>query len=147
VHVLGENGIDIDSESLRRVLANADVLTVGFAAFPHRLLIDTRSDDATHQFAGIVEPVGSVEERYLWLGKHRGSLPAPQAFSFFIWPYSIERLCEPDSAGPLLERLDDSARRELDDAVREAGRLERAATIAAIRGDEAWPPLWERAAR
>lgn len=140
----GENGIDIDTEALRRVLASADVITIGFMAFPHRLLVDTRSDADTPQFAGIVEPVANVEERYLWLGQHRGRLPAPEAFSFFIWPYSIETLQEPGSVASLLERLDASTRDAFNLALDEALRLERAATVAAIRGDDAWPAVWER---
>jgi len=139
-----ENGIDIDVEALNRVLTTADVLTIGFSLFPHRLLIDTRSNATTPQFAGIVEPVANVQERYLWLGQHRGGLGAPQAFSFFIWPRSIATLAEGDAFAPLLARLDRSTRDDLDAALERAARLEYAGTIAAIRGDEAWPALWER---
>jgi hypothetical protein len=140
-----ENGLAIDPEALGRVLTAADVLTIGFTLFPHRLLIDTRSNASTPQFAGMVEPVANMQERYLWLGQHRGSLGAPQAFSFFVWPHSVATLRQRDVLGPLLARLDNTTREYLDIALDQAARLERAGTIAAIRGDEAWPALWERA--
>lgn len=139
-----ENGQEIDLEQLGRVLTTADVITVGFTLFPHRVLIDTRSDSTTPQFAGVVEPVSNVEERYLWLGQHRGSLGAPEAFSFFIWPQTIASLREGGALAPLVSRLDSSTREYLGIALDQAARLERAGTIAAIRGDEAWPALWER---
>lgn len=139
-----ENGLDIDLEALTRVLTTADVLTIGFSLFPHRLLIDTRANAGTPQFAGIVEPVANVEERYLWLGQHRGGLGAPEAFSFFIWPHSVGALREGGVLAPLLARLDPSTREYLGIGFDQATRLERAGTIAAIRGDEAWPALWER---
>lgn len=143
--MLSENGLQIDLEQLGRVLTTADVITIGFPLFPHRVLIDTRSNDTTPQFAGVVEPVANVEERYLWLGQHRGGLGAPEAFSFFIWPHTIAGLREGGALAPLLGRLDSPTREYLGIAFDQATRLERAGTIAAIRGDEAWPALWERA--
>lgn len=139
-----ENGLDIDFDAIGRILTTADVITIGFSLFPHRLLIDTRSDAANPQFAGIVQPVANVQERYLWLGQHRGSLGAPTAFSFFIWPYSIAVLRDQNVLTPLLARFDPAARDALDTALDDAARLERAGTLAAIRGDDAWPALWER---
>lgn len=141
-----ENGLQYDPEELERLLATGDVITVGFTLFPHRLLIDTRTNDADGQMVRMVEPVTSVQERYLWLGQHRSSFGAPEAFAFFVWPLSIRSLIERDALARLKLRLEPAAHDALEAAMDDALRLERAATVAMIRGDEAWPAIWTRPA-
>ncbi|MBK6318852.1 MAG: hypothetical protein IPI33_08810 [Dehalococcoidia bacterium] len=141
-----ENGIDIDIEALNKLLNTADLITIGFTLFPERLLVDTRSNDQERQFADMVEPVANIQERYVWLGKHRGSFGAPEGFAFFVWPQTVRGLIERDALAPLKARLTSEARRDLDVALATAAELERGAIIEAIKGSDRWPAVWERAA-
>ncbi len=142
--MLTENGIDVDVAALNELLQKADVLTIGFTLFPERILVDVRSSEQQGNLATMVEPVTSVQERYLWLGRHRGAFGAPQAFSFFVWPHTVKSLIARDLLAPLMARLDPDAARQLDTALREALRLERAAMVKAVTGDESWPAIWAR---
>lgn len=139
-----ENGNTIDEVALEKLLTNADIVTIGFTLFPERLLVDTRSNDHDRQFADMVEPVGSVQERYMWLGKHRGSFGAPEGFGFFVWPMTVRGLIEHDSLAPLKARLEPDARENLDVALATAAELERQAMMEAVRGSDRWPTVWER---
>ncbi|MBK7126681.1 MAG: hypothetical protein IPH65_12315 [Dehalococcoidia bacterium] len=141
-----ENGIDIDIEALNKLLNTADLITIGFTLFPERLLVDTRSNDQERQFADMVEPVANIQERYVWLGKHRGSFGAPEGFAFFVWPQTVRGLIERDALAPLKARLTSEARRDLDVALATAAELERGAIVEAIKGSDRWPAVWERAA-
>jgi len=139
-----ENGIEIDLEALNQLLQRADVLTIGFTLFRERILIDTRANDRQGQLATMVEPVAAVQERYLWLGRHRGAFGAPEAFSFFVWPQTVRGLLDRQVLAPLRARLDNDAIAQLDLALDEAASHERKAMAAAVRGDETWPAIWER---
>ncbi|MCL4243391.1 MAG: hypothetical protein KJ048_18730 [Dehalococcoidia bacterium] len=138
-----ENGIPIDTEAMEKLLTHGDLITIGFTLFPLRLLIDTRTNDTDGQWVGLVEPVASVQERYLWLGRHRGSFGPPQAFSFFVWPQTVRGLVERDVLRTLRQRLSPEASAALDSALDSALDLERQAIVAAVRGSEAWPAIWQ----
>lgn len=144
--MLTENGIDFDHDALRQVLEKADVLTIGFSTFPQRLLVDTRTRADEGPFAAIVEPVASVQERYLWLGKHRGSFGAPEGFSFFIWPRTVRALMEGDALAPLRRRIAQSgeALAALDAALETARELEVQALRNLVAGGEGWHTVWTR---
>ncbi len=145
--MLTENGMEVDMNAVRQVLENADVLTLGFAIFPERLLVDTRFNDDAGPLVAVVPPVGSVQERYLWLGQHRGQFGLPKNFSFFVWPHSIRGLEERDALRPLRERLaaiSAEANAELDKAIRQLEQLERQALANAIVGTEGWTTIWSR---
>ncbi|MGD9935578.1 MAG: hypothetical protein AB7T37_17920, partial [Dehalococcoidia bacterium] len=96
----------------------------------------------------VAEPVATVQERYLWLGKHRGAFGAPEAFSFFFWPHSVRTLVESGVLAPMRERLaavsvdSDAA---LDVTLARFLELEQEAWRGAIRGDERWATVWQRA--
>lgn len=139
-----ENGIDIDRAALEQVLTQADVLTIGFTLFPQRLLVDARSNDRQAQLVTMVEPVASVQERYLWLGKHRGTFGAPEAFSFFIWPQTVGNLRDRHLLATLEARLEPAAVEALGQALATAAQLEREATQRAILGSGEWQALWQR---
>lgn len=141
-----ENGLEVDREALDRLLSTADLITIGFTLFPERLLVDTRNNDHEGQFAAMVEPVASVQERYLWLGKHRSSFGAPEGFAFFIWPHTVRGLIERDALRILKARLDPDAREKLEEALQVALELERLAMQEAVKGSERWPTIWERTA-
>lgn len=141
-----ENGIDIDLEAMEKLLSQGDLITIGFTLFPQRLLVDTRTNDTDGQWIGLVEPVASVQERYLWLGRHRGSFGTPEGFAFFVWPQTVRGLVERDLLAPLRRRLTPEGRAALEDALQQALELERQAIAAAVRGTEAWPAIWQRPA-
>lgn len=72
-----------------RMIAEAEVLVVGFTMFAERLLLDTRSTDAVPPMIQVVPPVASVEERLTELRRTRPQFPPPERFYFFIWPLRI----------------------------------------------------------
>ncbi len=142
-----ENGIEIDPERVSQVLRQADVLTIAFALFPERVLFDTRTNATDGPLIAIVEPVASVQDRYLWLGQHRGGFGAPEAFSFFSWPHSIRSLIDRDILAPLRERLEAASpdtSEVFDDVMTRLRRRELTAIADAIRGADPWRTLWER---
>jgi hypothetical protein len=146
--VFTDNGLGIDMEALGGLLQNADVLTIGFVGFPERLLIDTRHNQWDGPMVALVGPVQTVQERYLWLGKHRGSFGSPEAFSFFVWPRSVRSLVENDILGPMRDRLADvsvGSDAALDDLLTKLLGLEQESWRGAIRGGEGWGTVWERA--
>ena len=142
-----ENGVEPDLAAVDDILRRGDVIAIGFTGFAERLLVDTRFNDETGPLATVVEPVASVQERFLWLGRHRGMFGAPKAFSFFVWPGSVATLVHSDVLDPLRARLaayNDEAVRGLAQALGEMVEGERDLTRRAIRGDEPWKSLWER---
>lgn len=144
-----ENGVTVDLDALNELLRKADVLTIGFAVFPARLLIDTRTSKTEGPLVAIVAPVTTVQERYLWLGKHRGNFGAPEAFSFFIWPHPVRSLASRDILRPLIDRLEQASGEAgvvLAESLRRLQEMEDEAIRAAIRGEEPWKTVWQRAA-
>lgn len=139
-----ENGIVIDREALERVLSQSDLITIGFTLFPERLLVDTRTNDHEGQFAEMVQPVASVQERYLWLGKHRSTFGPPEGFAFLVWPHTVRYLLETDALATLKGRLAPESRENLEVAIATAAELERQAMLEVLRGGENWPAVWER---
>lgn len=145
--MFAENGIEVDYDALNDLFHRADVLTIGFALFPERLLIDTRSTAGEGPMVAVVAPVTSVQERYHWLGQHRPQFGAPEAFSFFVWPHTVRRLIEQEVLAPLRARLDSvsgDGGAVLEEALATVGELERHAIAAAIRGDQPWTTVWSR---
>jgi hypothetical protein len=147
--VFADNGLGVDMEALGRLLNESDVLTIGFVAFPERLLIDTRSNDAEGPMVAMVGPVQTVQERYMWLGKHRSAFGPPEGFAFFVWPRSVRALIEHDIMAPMRDRLDrvsPGSGEALDELLREFFALEVDAWRGAIRGDDRWATVWSREA-
>lgn len=138
-----ENGLEIDYAALDQLLTGGDLIAMGFTLFPKRLLVDTRSNATDGQYVSLVDPVATVQERYMWLGKHRGSFGTPQGFGFFVWPHTVRGLLERDALAPLRARLTPEASLGLDRALAEALELERQAMAAAVRGGEQWPAIWQ----
>ncbi|MBI2766605.1 MAG: hypothetical protein HYX53_11935 [Chloroflexi bacterium] len=148
--MFAENGLGLDMDAVNEVLRKGDLVTVGFTTFPERLLIDTRSNSSEGPLVAIVAPVATVQERYLWLGKHRGSFGSPEAFTFFVWPHTVRHLVEIDALAPIRERLAAVSREAEVAMAATLNRLleiEHAAMIGAVTGDgEAWVTVWERPA-
>lgn len=137
----------IDLEELKRVVDHADVFTIGFRMFPERLIVDTRSEGETPPLIRVVEPVGTVEERFFWLGKERPQFSVPERFTFFVWPHSI-RFFEDSGLGELIRTrvypIDpESGTTQVADSIHQLHILERRAERDAIIGRN-YHPLWER---
>lgn len=146
--MFSEHGIRIDRDAVEEILRNADVLVVGFALFGERLLIDTRTNAETGPLVAIVEPLGGVQERYHWLGRHRGMFGMPEAFSFIAWPNTIRMLQDQDVLGTIRHRLalnSNDGPEMLDKAIARLRELEHDSFRAAIRGDLPWKTIWQAA--
>jgi hypothetical protein len=146
-----EDGLLVDLQQLRDVIAGADVFTVAFRLFPERLLVDTRFDaddpegPAGLPMVAIVDPVATVQDRFFWLGQHRPSLGTPGDFRFFFWPHSVRYLAESGIWEVLRDRVVASgfagAGDTCDAALEDLLRRERAANVAAVTG-EGHHTLW-----
>ncbi|HYM16023.1 MAG TPA: hypothetical protein VEZ14_10730 [Dehalococcoidia bacterium] len=140
-----ENGLLVDLGDIEHTVANADVFAVGFRVFPERLLIDTRHDEREMPMVAIVDPVGSVQERFFWLGQHRPTLGMPQSFMFFFWPHSARFLEESGLWATIRKRVESSgfsgAGETCEAALRDLTARERAANVDAVRGQR-YQTLW-----
>ena len=144
--MLTENGFNLDLDAVREVFTKADLITVGFASFPERLLIDPRTLPDEGPLVAIVAPVASVQERYLWLGKHRPNFPAPEGFSFFVWPNSVRWLRDSGVLEPLRERLAQVSHESdaaLANAIQRLALCEQEAVHEAITGADGWVTVWQ----
>jgi len=149
--VYTENGLFVDVDEIKSIVARADVFTAAFRLFPERLLIDTRHDAADPEgpcgmpMTAIVDPVASVQERVFWLGQHRPTLGMPERFLFFFWPNSIRYLEESGVWDAIRDRVVGSgfagADATCDAALRDLYQRERDANFAAIRG-EGYQTVW-----
>ncbi|MBI1884992.1 MAG: hypothetical protein HYS09_01540 [Chloroflexi bacterium] len=133
-----ENGLMVDLGEVKKAVDSCDVFAVGFRLFPQRLLVDTRSNDEEGPLAAVVEPVGTVEERFFWLGQKRPRFGVPQQFTFFVWPHSLGFL-EQCGVTELMGRRCRSPRwpeagRQCDEAFAGLRRLEEQAVLDALSG-------------
>lgn len=147
--MLTENGLMIDQEAVNELLEKADVLTIGFTLFPQRLLMDVRStvDGSVGPLVTLVDPVATVQERYLWLGRHRGMFGAPQGFSFFVWPHTVRHLVESDALRLMRQRLDTlpgNGAQQLEAALGQLVALEKDEFRRAVVGADHYRTLWQR---
>lgn len=145
--MLAENGLEVDARALRHVFETGDVITVGFTLLVERLLIDTRRRPDEGALVAIVAPVATVQERYLWLGAHRGNFGAPKNFAFVAWPHTVRNLAERDIIRPLWERLASVGEGDevaLDNAIERLLEAERQAMREAVRGGDSWSTTWAR---
>jgi hypothetical protein len=139
----GEDGLTPETAEVCEAIRRADVLVVGFRAFPERLLLDSRQAGAVGSLVQVVEPLAGVEERMFWLGQQRPQFGMPQRFTFFAWPNSVGSLGAGTVGRTLAEAAGpDGGEAQLQRSLAELRRLERVATRAAIVGDQ-WRTLWD----
>ncbi len=141
-----EDGRIADVAEVRKVVAEADVLIVGFHGFLERLLVDSRSSGEVGPMVRVVEPLGGLEERMFWLGRNRPQFGMPQRFTFFFWPHSLAFM---EDTG-VVEAVRDSVAvadgpEQLATAIEELKALERTAHRAAVDG-KPWRTLWRATA-
>lgn len=145
----GEDGTPLDLRQIARAIDDTEILIVGFAVCPQRLLVDLRGDDAAPPIIELVEPMRNAQERALWLASRRPSLGVPERSMFFGWPHSIDFLSETG----MLSRVADRALREhgidlgadIDSVFAQLRAMERDLVRDAIRGSEGFETLWSRA--
>lgn len=146
-----ENGLLVDLDEIQHIVKHADVFSAAFRLFPERILIDTRYDPAEPDgpcgtpMVAIVDPVGTVQERYFWLGQHRPMLGMPKRFMFFFWPHSIRYLEESGIWTAIRERASEAgfpgAAETSDAALRDLYSRELSASRDAIRGEK-YQTIW-----
>ena len=134
----------IDLNELRNVVENCDVFTIGFRLFPERLIVDARTTAEEGPMLEVVEPVGTVEERFFWLGKRRPDFGVPQRFTFFVWPHSVRFLEECGLMDKIRQRLyvaEAECGRMVAESIVRLHQLENRAVHDAITGDN-YHTLW-----
>lgn len=138
----------VDVTAIRRVIETADVFVVRFGLVEHRLMVDARPDAEGRPYIKVVPPVASPEERYRFLQRERPGLSPPEQITVFQWPRSITVLRETGLWDAIEERMmlvaGEPAVEMARAAFREGRRLERADTVALIRGGEGYETLWQR---
>ena len=95
----------------------------------------------------VVEPVGTVEERFFWLGKRRPRFGVPERFTFFVWPHSLAFLVDCGLLDRIRERVGaaepSGVSQAIEEALAELRRLEQQSVQEALRGENyhaLWPP-------
>jgi hypothetical protein len=141
-----ENGLMIDMSEVASVIDAADVFAMGFRQIPERLLVDTRHDMAVGPLVALVQPLGSVAERFFWLGQQRPTLGVPQRFMFLPWPHSIAFLEESGIWERISKRVLESGHPQagamLDQVLRDLKERDHQANLAAVTGvgyQQIWP--------
>lgn len=145
---MDDYGIDISE--VGRVIDNADVLVVRFAIVDKRLLIDARTNEkGDGPMIAVVDKAGSVEERFKELKKMRPRFPLPEKIMSFTWPRHIDTFRGSGLAERIESRLVSLGGDEMANSVRaaisELATEEKAEVQSAIRGDDRYQTLWQRA--
>ena len=142
----GEDGLAVDLDEVIRIVDEIEVLIVGLAICPQRLLIDLRGDNVTGPMVELVDPLANAQERAIWLSARRPSLGPPERTVFFGWPHSVALLEETGMMKRVAERAIREHGVDLSEEIAttldELRRLERDLTRDAIRGDEGFETLW-----
>jgi hypothetical protein len=142
-----ENGVLVDLGGIDKLIAEADVVVVGFANFPERLLVDSRSNHKEVPLVQVVEPSTGARARLAWLMRRRPSLGQPEAFSFFAWPHSPRFLKDSGVWGHVERRVGASQNSEVavqcDLALKALDNLDTQAAMALLKG-EGCITLWPR---
>ena len=146
-HPVDDYGIDMNE--VGRVIDSADVLVVRFAIVDKRLLIDARTNDKDGPLIAVVPKAGSVEERFKELKKMRPRFPLPEKIMSFTWPRHIDTF----RCSGLAERIEtrlvglggETMARSVQHAIDQLATEEKAEVLSAIRGDDRYQTIWQRA--
>src|SRR6266480_7573738 len=141
----GDNGVLVDFEEMRKVIASSDIFVLGFAHFPERVLVDARCDEREAPVFQVVEQTGSAPERLIWLHRRRPSLGRPRSFSFLGWPHSPNFLVDSGVWALIRDRVgadtQDDVRVQCDLALRQIQNLQISAIRALLKGEDCFT-LW-----
>lgn len=129
------------------IVDSAEVLTVGFALFPERLVTDFRHSDLVAPLIEVAQPMGSAEERVRDIRRRRPGLGSPERFYFFMWPRSVEALVDFGLWQRIADRVEVANHADLGTSVPDAlavlRQLERDEKVQAINGPR-YRTLWQR---
>jgi hypothetical protein len=141
-----ENGVLVDFGEIGKLVGEADVFVVGFANFPERLLVDSRSNSKEMPLVQVVEPSTGARARLNWLKRRRPSLGQPEQFSFFAWPHSPSFMRESGVWERIERRVDAGGEPEVqvqcDLALKLLENLDSEAAMAILKGERCitlWP--------
>ena len=142
----GEDGPVVDIDEIVRVVADAEVVIVGLAATPMRLLADLRGDDAVPPIFELVQPLANPQERTVWLAERRPSLGPPDNSIFIPWPHSADLLERVGVLSLIRARAMNDHGIDLSDDIESVLSTlrghERYLTQGAIRGGEGFQTQW-----
>lgn len=139
-----------DCDEILRTVKQAEVITFRFPTVTDRLLIDNRFTELDPPMVRLVEPAGSVEERFRSLKRLRPRFRLPDRINAIAWPLTARSIQEHGVWDAIIERI---AQAGFSDAAERYGAVirdllarERRETIAAVRGAEPYQSLWQRQA-
>jgi hypothetical protein len=140
----------VDLNEFGRVIETADVLIIRFAIVDKRLLIDARTNEkGDGPFIAVVPKAASVEDRFKELKKLRPRFPLPEKIMSFTWPRHIDSFRTsgvPERIEARLVKLGgDTMAAPVRDAVNALAAEEKSEVLSAIRGDERYQTIWQRA--
>ncbi len=145
-----DNTYHIDRDEIIKAVQTADVITFRFPTVPDRLLIDNRFTEVDPPLVRLVEPAGSVEERFKSLKKLRPRFRLPDKINAIAWPLTVRALKETGVWDAMMERIHDAGFHDASDryawVLRDLMARERRELAAAVRGGERYQSLWERMA-
>lgn len=138
----------IDRDEVLRTVRQAEVITFRFLTVTDRLLIDNRHTELDPPMVRLVEPAGSVEERFRSLKRLRPRFRLPDRINAIAWPLTVRAIQEYGVWDAIIERI---AREGFHDAaaryagvIRDLLARERREVLAAVRGDEPYQAVWSR---
>ena len=146
----GDNGIAIDLSEVVEAIDDADLVVIGFEFWPERLLIDLRADGRrnTPPLIEMVEPLGGIDERNIWLSARRPGVPLPEQFLFFTWPHSVTFLAHSPLPVRIVRRMQTeqglNVREQLQEVLDELQTMEQREARAVVRGGEGYETVWSR---
>ena len=142
-----DNAFDLGNERLLRAIERVEVLNLFFPWLGHSLILDARHTGDVPP-AILLEPmVGSAEARLRSFAQLRPQLPLPDKLAVAPWLGSTRALVETGVYGAIVERWRAlgyaEQERDLERALRQLRRLERAALSGLISGETS-QAIWQR---
>jgi hypothetical protein len=140
----------IDRDEVLRTVRQAEVITFRFPIVTDRLLIDNRYTELDPPLVRLVEPAGSVEERFRSLKRLRPRFRLPDRINAIAWPLTARAIQEYGIWDAIIERIaqegfQDAAERYAS-VLRDLIAREQREVLAAVRGDEPYQAVWARQA-
>ncbi len=138
----------IDPDEVLRTVRQAEVITFRFLTVTDRLLVDNRYTELDPPMIRLVEPAGSVEERFRSLKRLRPRFRLPDRINAIAWPLTVRAIQEYGIWDAILERI---AREGFPEVAQRSSAVlhdlltrERREVLAAVRGVEPYQPIWVR---
>lgn len=141
--------LGFDVHDILDLIEEGDVILARFQLLEQRLLLDLRHSDTEGPIIAVVPRAGSAEERFRSLKQLRPQFPMPDRIMSFQWPRDISMLQTTGVWQRIRDRLAHGGHPETDERCeeiyRELLKLEHVQVVAAIRGDNSYKTIWQRA--